>query len=124
MKTSVARSLASDGAVLVRVPVADDSWAALLPTPPAGHSLTVSAGHPSVAPCAETVEARGYRFAGVLDPVGRSGRCVDIMVPGEVRTRFPDFVTQLTALADRVFDLRMGPVLHVLAAELALHREA
>ncbi|MEX2328531.1 MAG: hypothetical protein WD575_02280 [Nitriliruptoraceae bacterium] len=124
MKTRVARSLAGDGAILVRIPVDDASWADLLPPAPAGRTLTVSVGHPVLVPAIDTLEARGYRFAGVVDPTRLTGHSVDVMIPADVRTQFPDLVTTLMGMADRVFDLRMGPVMHVLAAELALHRSS
>jgi hypothetical protein len=44
-----------------------------------------------------------------------------VLVPGDLRHAHPRWWASLHALAERVFDLRHGPVQQVLAAELDLH---
>lgn len=123
--SSVPTTTPLDGAVLLRVPAPDRSWARRLPVAPRGVTLTVTVGHGDLLPVpVDDLIAAGYRIAGVaaIDrPVGLS---VDIMVPERCRLAHPDWFARLVARAERVFDLRHGPVLRVLAAEIELHLRA
>lgn len=115
----------ADGTVLVRIPVPGRTWLRLLPPVPAGWTLTVTLGTADLGPVpADDLVACGYRIAGVAPGDHPPGRIVDVLVPPEVRTAHPDWWASLRVLADRLFDLRMGPVQAVLAAELSLHRQA
>jgi hypothetical protein len=114
-----------DGAVIVRLTATDRGWVAALPPVPDGRQLTVSVGHPSLLPVpVDELIARGYRIVGVAAEHRPIGLNVDVLVPRELRAAHPDWWVQLLGQAERVFDLRLGPVRHVLAAELALHLRA
>lgn len=110
-------------AVLVRLPIGDRDWAAVLPPVPAGWRLTVSLGHPDLLPIPHaTVRARGYEVVGVATARAPVGRSVDVLVPDALRLAEPAWWEQLAREATRIFDLRMGPVLALLGSQLALHR--
>ena len=107
-------------AVLARLPATDRHWVSTLPPAPLGRTLTVSVGHADLLPVAsEQLIAAGYRVVGVAGVP--DGDHVDILVPMELRRAEPDWWADLVERAMRVFDLRMGPVRFVLAAELELH---
>ena len=110
-------------AVLARVPATDRRWVSTLPPAPLGRTLTVSVGRPGLLPvAADELVAAGYRVVGVAG--GPEGGHVDVLVPMELRRTDPDWWADLVQRAARVFDLRMGPVRFVLAAELELHAGA
>lgn len=112
----------TDGDVLVRLPARDAAWPATLPAAPAGHLLTLTLGHVSLLPGAEDAGLpAGYRLVGVASETRSIGRTVGIYVPARVRNDHPDWWRSLLYRAERVFDLQLGPVQRVLAAELALH---
>jgi hypothetical protein len=114
-----------DGAALVRLPARSRAWPATLPRVPAGRVLTVTVGHPDLVPVpADDLQAQGYRIVGVADDSATIGHVVDVLVPAAVREHAPDWWAGLRALAERVFDLRMGPVRMVLARELDQHLRA
>lgn len=115
----------ADGSVLVRIPVSGRGWARALPPVPAGGTLTVTLGHADLAPVpVDDLIASGYRIAGIAADHRPLGAVVDVLVPPAVRAANPAWWTTLVTAADRVFDLRLGPVARVLAAEIALHRRA
>ncbi len=110
----------AEKAVLARLPAADRRWVSTLPPAPLGRTLTVSVGRPGLLPVApDELIAAGYRVVGVAG--GPDGGHLDVLVPMELRRTDPDWWAELVARAVRVFDLRMGPVRFVLAAELELH---
>ena len=114
-----------DGAVLVRIRASGPQWAARLPAVPARDVLTVTVGHPDLLPVpVDDLIAGGYRIVGVASAERPFGACVDVLVPADLRERCPAWWQQLGQVADRVFDLRMGPVLSVLGEELELHLTA
>jgi hypothetical protein len=114
-----------EGAVLVRLPAADRGWAAGLPAAPDAAVLTVTVGHPSLVPVpVDDLLDGGYRIVGVASDHRPIGPCVDVLVPPELRRDAPDWFHELVSRAERVFDLRLGPVLRVLAGELHLHLRA
>lgn len=111
-----------DGDVLVRVRVRDRNWAASLPAVPAGEPLTVSVGDPTLLPTpADDLVAGGYRIVGVASERASIGRSVDVLVPAALRHSYPGWWQRFAPLAERVFDLRLGPVRRILAGQLALH---
>ena len=115
----------ADGSVLVRVTARDHTWPRQLPAVPGDAVLTVTVGHPDLLPVAvDDLVSGGYRIAGVASEHRPVGRNVDVLVPADLRTRYPDWWQALAGNAERVFDLRLGPVLRVLAAELDLHLRA
>ena len=114
-----------DGAVLVRVRAQGPEWAARLPPAPTRQVLTVTVGHPSLLPVpVDDLISGGYRIVGVASSERPVGACVDVLVPGELRTQAPEWWARMAGLAERIFDLRMGPVWTVLGAELELHLAA
>lgn len=114
-----------DGTLLVRVAAADRGWPRTLPPVPGGRTLTVTVGLADLAPVpADDLVASGYRIVGVAADHRPLGRLVDVCVPPDLREDFPRWWEDLVSRADRIFDPRLGPVARVLAAELALHRDA
>jgi hypothetical protein len=114
-----------DGTLLVRLAATDRGWARTLPRVPDGRTLTVTVGLAELAPVpADDLVASGYRIVGVAADHRPLGRLVDVCVPPDLREAHPGWWNDLAARADRIFDPRLGPVARVLAAELALHREA
>ena len=115
----------SDGAVLVRVRADGPEWAARLPSAPASWVLTVTVGHPTLLPVpVDDLLTNGYRIVGVARDDQSFGACVDVFVPAQVREQAPAWWAEMTRVADRIFDLRMGPVWSVLGHELELHLAA
>lgn len=115
----------TDGSVLVRVTALDRSWPRRLPAVPGDAVLTVTVGHPDLLPVAvDDLVSGGYRIAGVASEHRPVGRSVDVLVPAELRLARPDWWRQFAGGAERVFDLRLGPVLRVFAAEIDLHLRA
>jgi hypothetical protein len=111
-----------EGSVLVRIPAPDRTWARQLPPVPGGRTLTVTVGHPALLPVpVDDLVGGGYRIVGIAVAHRPVGRTVDILVPGDLRRDHPSWWGELLPRAERVFDLRHGPVQRVLAAELELH---
>jgi hypothetical protein len=114
-----------DGSVLVRLTARDHTWARRLPPVPAHRTLTVTVGHPALLPVpVDDLVSGGYRIAGLANADRPVGRTVDVLVPGDLRRDHPGWWQLLRADAERVFDLRHGPVQRVLAAEIDLHLRA
>jgi hypothetical protein len=112
----------TEGAVLVRVGATNRAWVGTLPPVPDAHVLTVTVGHPTLLPVpVDRLTSRGYRLVGVAADHRPVGLTVDVLVPADLRAAHPDWWERLVGRAERVFDLRHGPVLRVLAAELELH---
>lgn len=106
-------------AVLVRLAATDRRWVASLPAVPGDRALTVSVGRPGLLPVpADDLATRGYRVVGVAT---RVGPYVDVLVPLSLQASEPTWWESLIRRAERVFDLRLGPVRLVLAEELELH---
>jgi hypothetical protein len=115
-------TIPTDGAVIVRLRASDRSWIRELPVVPGSRTLTVTVGRADLLPVpVEELLARGYRLVGVAAEHRPIGPTVDVLVPAGLRESAPDWWAQLQPLAERVFDLRMGPVRAVLAAEIELH---
>ncbi len=113
----------TDGSVLVRVRVSDRGWAGALPRVPDGRVLTVTVGDPALLPVpVDDLVSGGYRLVGAASRAAPGGRHVDVLVPPDLREAHPTWWRTLLTNAERVFDLRLGPVQQVLAAEIDLHR--
>lgn len=110
--------------VLVRIPARDRGWPLLLPAAPKNVHLTVTLGHPKLCPLDDTAQDRGYQVVGVAAGHRPIGACVDVWLPQAVLTRHAEWVVPFRGLAERVFDLRLGPVRFALEHELALHAKA
>jgi hypothetical protein len=122
---SAAASPLTEGAVLVRLAARDRSWAASLPPVPEDRVLTVTVGHPDLVPVpADDLVGAGYRIAGVASARRPVGFTIDVLVPRDLRCGHPAWWRALARQSLRIFDLRMGPVRVVLAAELELHLRA
>lgn len=115
-------TIPTDGAVIVRLRAPDRSWISQLPVVPGELTLTVTVGRSDLLPVpVDELAGRGYRLVGVAAEHRPIGPTVDILVPIRLREQRPDWWAQLAPLAERVFDLRMGPVRQLLAAEIDLH---
>lgn len=126
VRSSIADGALRAGAVLVRLP-ADHRWAEVLPAAPG--PVTVTVGHPDLlgddaAALERALDPRGYRIVGVASAARPIGAVVDLLVPRELRESHPAWWAALGRDAERIFDLDLGPVRLVLAAELALHERA
>lgn len=112
-----------EGAALVRIDARQPGWWRQLPELPAGTSVTMSGdGHFGDLPgdLVQNLSRRGYRVVGSLNDMPPIMR-VDVLVPAKVRSAHRHWWRSISAEADRVFDLRMGPVLMVLSDVLAMH---
>jgi hypothetical protein len=115
-------TIPTDGAVIVRLRAPDRHWISELPPVPGSGTLTVTVGRADLLPVpVEELMSRGYRLVGVAAEHRPIGPTVDVLVPAGLREAEPQWWRQLAPLAERVFDLRMGPVRLVLAAEIAVH---
>ncbi|MFP4635139.1 MAG: hypothetical protein ACLFRD_04690 [Nitriliruptoraceae bacterium] len=113
---------ATEPSVLVRLAAPDRGWVEHLPAVPGASVLTVSVGHAGLLPVpADELTARGYRIVGITPTVGAH---VDVLVPLALGTAHPGWWQDLVTRAERVFDLRLGPVRLVLADEIELHQGA
>jgi hypothetical protein len=132
--SSAAAGPLTEGAVLVRLPARDRTWPRSLPPVPEGRTLTVTVGHAGLLPRhVDALTGAGYRLVGVASersPVGvaseRSpvGATIDVLVPRDLREDHHVWWRSFARDALRIFDLRMGPVRAVLAADLELHLRA
>lgn len=112
----------TDGAVIVRLRAPDRNWIRTLPVVPDRRTLTVTVGRSDLLPVpVDELISRGYRLVGVAAEHRPIGPTVDVLVPIPLREERPDWWARLAPLAERVFDLRMGPVRQLLAAEIEMH---
>ncbi len=109
-----------DGAALVRIQVMGPHAARALPSVNPPHELTVSLGSPEMLAHHDELAQRGYRIVDVADEPTAHGR-LDVFVPAAFRASDAATWQELYALAERVFDLRMGPVRLLLARQVAHH---
>lgn len=110
--------------VLVRINARDRHWPLLLPVAPRNVRLTVTLGHPKLCPLDTLAEERGYHVVGVAAGHRPIGACVDVWLPQAVLSSHASWVVPFRDLAERVFDLRLGPVRFALEHELAMHAKA
>lgn len=112
------------GAVLVRVRAETTAWIDHLPPVPADGVVTVSVSDPSLreVPSA-ALERAGYRVVGIHPwrPATDDHGSVDLLVTSLLIERHPAWWRGLLRIADRAFDLRLGPVQRVLGQEIVLH---
>lgn len=121
---TVERLAPPPGAVLVRVRADGPSWIDRVPAVPAGHVVTVSVSDPTLRGVAsEDLLRCGYRIVGVHPwRAATDGHAaVDLLVTAPLVEAAPAWWRALLAVADRAFDLRLGPVQRVLGQEIALH---
>ncbi len=118
---SATPTIPTDGAVIVRLRAEDRGWIRQLPPVPGSRRLTVTVGRADLLPVpVDELLSRGYRLVGVAAEHRPIGPTVDVLVPAELRED-QDWFGRLQPLTERIFDLRMGPVRQVLAAEIDLH---
>ncbi len=112
------------GSVLVRVRADSPAWIHRVPPVPGGDAVTVSVSDASLREVASPdLLERGYRVVGIHPwRAATDGHgAVDLLVTAALVEREPVWWQQLLAVADRAFDLRLGPVQRVLGQEIALH---
>lgn len=110
----------SGGAVLVRVGAGESDWATGLPQVPDGLRVSMTVGDPTLLADEEECAHRGYDLIGVV-PGRQPGRHADVLVVAADRDAHPRWFAGLLLVADRVFDLRFGPVHAALHDELVAH---
>lgn len=112
------------GAVLVRVRADGPEWIHRVPPVPGGEVVTVSVSDVALraVPSADLLRS-GYRIVGVHPwRAATDGHgAVDLMVRARLADGAPGWWQDLLVVADRAFDLRLGPVQRVLGQEIALH---
>lgn len=112
------------GAVLVRVRADTPSWIDRLPPVPGRGVVTVSVSDPSLREVSSAALQRGgYRVVGVHPwrPATDGHGSVDLLVTSLLIESQPAWWHDLLVIADRAFDLRLGPVQRVLGQEIVLH---
>ena len=110
--------------MLVRVRADAPTWISAVPPVPAGEVVTVSVSDPGLRDVATADLLRcGYRIVGVHPwRAATDGHgTVDLLVTATLIEQHPRWWRELLAVADRAFDLRLGPVQQVLGQEIALH---
>jgi hypothetical protein len=110
---------AAEGPVLVRV-VAGSDWVHGLPPLPESERVRVTVGDAALRDDRDGLAQRGYDLIEVV-PGRRPGRHADLLVPAVLREQHPRWFAALLLIADRVFDLRFGPVHVALHDELVAH---
>lgn len=121
---TVERLAPPPGAVLVRVRAETPAWLDRVPPLPRGHVVTVSVSDPTLRDVdPEALLRAGYRIVGVHPwRAATDGHgSVDMLVTSVVIESCPTWWRALLGVADRAFDLRLGPVQRVLGQEIALH---
>ena len=111
---------AADGPVLVRVDASGDDWLLGLPSLPDAARIGVTVGDAALLRDGDALALRGYDLVQVV-PGRRPGMHADLLVPAALREAHARWFSALLLVADRVFDLRVGPVQIALHAELMAH---
>lgn len=121
---TVERLAPPPGAVLVRVRADTPSWIERLPVVPGRGIVTVSVSDPRLREVPDAALAHGgYRVVGVHPgrPATDGHGSVDLLVTSLLIESHPAWWRALLMIADRAFDLRLGPVQRVLGQEIVLH---
>lgn len=121
---TVERLAPPPGAVLVRVRADTPAWIDRLPVVPGNGIVTVSVSDPSLREVSSGALSRGgYRIVGVHPwrPATDGHGSVDLLVTSLLIESHPGWWRDLLMIADRAFDLRLGPVQRVLGQEIVLH---
>jgi hypothetical protein len=104
----------------VRIATEGTDWVTSLPPVPTGDRIGVTVGAPDLAVVADGLALRGYDLLGVV-PGRLPGPHADLLVTSRLRDAHPRWFSALLLVADRVFDLRFGPVHVALHDELVAH---
>jgi hypothetical protein len=108
----------------VEVAVADASWMDDLPPAPVTAPITVTFDDAGLAGRdADAIEELGYRYAGIA-PVHHAHQVAHVTVTWDLVARHPRWWRALLAVAQRVYDLRFGPVQQALREVLDVHATA
>jgi hypothetical protein len=110
----------ADGSVVVRVHADGPGWVLALPPLPGRARLGITVGEDGLAASSDELAARGYDLLAVVAG-RRPGPHADVLVPSDLREAQPRWFAALMLPAERVFDLRFGPVHVALRDELAVH---
>jgi len=110
----------ADGTVVVRLRADEDSWVRALPPMPGRARLGITVGEERLLSARDALAERGYDLLAVVEG-RRPGAHADVLVPGDLREAQPRWFAALMLPAERVFDLRFGPVHVALRDELAVH---
>ena len=110
----------AEGPVLVRVAADDPSWVHGLPSVPDHLRVSITVADATLTSDEGRLAERGYDLIGVV-PGRRPGHHADILVSSTLRAEHPRWFAALLLVAERVFDLRFGPVQVALRDELAAH---
>jgi hypothetical protein len=110
----------ADGTVVVRLRADEPAWVRALPPMPGRARLGITVGTKELLAARDELAERGYDLLGLVTG-RRAGPHADVLVPGDLREAQPRWFAALMLPAQRVFDLRFGPVHVALRAELAVH---
>jgi hypothetical protein len=107
----------------VRVDASDPTWSVGLPHAPHPWGPTVSILGERRDRESADLARRGYRLVGIGPARAGADRTADLLVPEALRDEAPQWWRPVLLLAQRVFDLRMGPVVWALEEVLRVHLE-
>jgi hypothetical protein len=110
----------ADGSVVVRLRADEAAWVRALPPMPGRARLGITVGEQRLLAARDTLAERGYDLLAVVTG-RRPGAHADVLVPGDLREAQPRWFAALMLPAERVYDLRFGPVHVALRDELAVH---
>ena len=118
-----ARLPQADG-VILRLRTGGDGWAEDIPPAPPHHLVTVTfTTLDARALHADAIDLLGYRVAGIRPcPFGEPYSYADLLVPPDLAESRIRWWYAISERADRVFNVRAGPVAMVFADVLAAHR--
>lgn len=110
----------AEGPVLVRITADGTDWVQGLPPVPGPDRVGVTVGDAALEADRDALALRGLDLIGTV-PGRRPGRHADLLITAELRRTHPRWFAALLLVADRVFDLRFGPVHVALHDELVAH---
>jgi hypothetical protein len=110
----------ADGAIVVRLRADGPAWVRALPPLPGRARLGITVGEDGLLEAHDDLAARGYDLLAVVAG-RRPGPHADVLVSADLREAQPRWFAALLLPAERVFDLRFGPVHVALRDELAVH---
>jgi hypothetical protein len=112
------------GGALVRIHSDDASWIHRLPAVPDGDAVTVTVSTRAQRDVSDDDLARsGYRIVG-RQPSSTLPDAVELLVPAATMAAHERWWRQVLTVADRAFDLRLGPVQLVMGSHIGPHLQA
>ena len=117
---------AASPVLLMRLRVDGLDWSEHLPPAPAGNDVSVSFTRPATAARhAELLAELGYRLVAVhRDGHAAPGEFVDMVIYGDTTTRHSSWWRAVSALAERIYPLELGPAALRWADVVGAHVEA